>query len=188
MYLIFSRFCRPPLRCYSVHYRIVVILTTNSSPECTQATSPLSYSNGPLKSHPSSKENLALYLLEFLTNNWNKVLHRSLLAYFAQRCDCTTDRFWRKLKAEAAPHCSTLKTTMPNNHDRQHTFWGSTVSSISSLTLTNVNGKKHPRTHWTISRYWDAGRIIFGLPSKVVRIPHQCFPQHTQHCTEQHCI
>lgn len=78
---------------------------------------------------------------------------------------------------------------MPNNHDHQHTFsWGSMFSSISSLTLPNVNGRKHPETHWTISRYWNARRIISGLPSKVVRIPHQRFPQHTQGATEQHHI
>lgn len=60
MYLIFSRFCRPPLLCISVHYRIVMTLTTNSSPESTQATS-LSYSKSLLKYHPSSRENLALF-------------------------------------------------------------------------------------------------------------------------------
>lgn len=177
MYLTFSRFCRTPLRCCSVHYRTLMILTTNSSPECAQATSPLSYHNGPLKSQPSSKEDLALYLLKFLTNNWNKVLHRLLWACFAERGDHTTGRFLRKLKAEAAPHCSTLKTTMPNNHDHWHTFsWGSVFCFISSLTLPNVNWRKHPKTHWTVSQYWNAGRIISCLLTKVVRISHQGFP------------
>lgn len=87
------------------------------TPKGTQATSPLSYSNSPLKSHPSSKKNLALHLLKFLMNNWNKVLHRLLLVYFAERHDCTTHRFWRKLKAEATPQRSTLTTT-PSTHDQ----------------------------------------------------------------------
>lgn len=39
------------------------------TPKGTQATSPPSYSNGPLKSHPSSKKNLVLHLLKYLINN-----------------------------------------------------------------------------------------------------------------------
>lgn len=75
-YLILSRFSRPPLHRSSVLYGLVMVLTTNSSPECIQANSSLTYSNSPLKSHLDSKENLALCLLKFLTNNWNKVLNR----------------------------------------------------------------------------------------------------------------
>lgn len=108
MYLIFSRFGRSLLHWYLVHYRIVIVLTTNSSHECTKANSSLSHGNSPLKkSHPDSKENVDLHLLKFLKNNWNKVLHRWPLAYFAGKCDCTIDRFWRKLKTEATSHCST---------------------------------------------------------------------------------
>lgn len=47
-----------------------MILTTDSSLECTGANSSLSHSNSPLKkSHPDSKENADLHLLKFLKNN-----------------------------------------------------------------------------------------------------------------------
>lgn len=51
--------------------------------------------------------------------------------------------------------------------------------SISLSALPN----KWKKTHWAILQYRNAGRIILGLPYNVVRIPHQCLPQHTQGAT-----
>lgn len=138
MHLIFSRFCRSPLRCDSIHYKIVMTW---------QQTHPLRV--------------LGQLLLVTVKASWNTILAQGKIWLF----------IYLNFNKQLEPN-------MPNTHDCHHTSQGSVFSSMWSLTLPNVNERKHPNPHWTISWSWIARKTIFGLPSKVRRIPHQ--PKHSR--------